>query len=280
MSVLPVARTAPGLIDAAVPERSGAAAALSRIDAADAELAVAGLCKSFDGQRPILNNVSLQVPAGQSLALVGANGAGKSTLLRCCLRLIEPDGGRIRLLGRDVRALRRRQLRRLRAEIGFVFQRHNLVAQLCVLSNVLHGAQSRHAGPRVWYQALAPRHLREEAMHCLELVGLADFAARRADRLSGGQSQRVAIARTLMQRPRLMFADEPVASLDPNAGEEVMELFADLIRRQRLTLVFTSHHIDHALRFGDRVVALRNGGIALDAPAGVLDAATLRQIYD
>jgi phosphonate transport system ATP-binding protein len=117
-------------------------------------------------------------------------------------------------------------------------------------------------------------------MHCLDQVGLADFAARRADRLSGGQSQRVAIARTLMQRPRLMFADEPVASLDPNAGEEVMELFSDLIRQQGLTLVFTSHHIDHALRFGDRVVALRNGTIALDAFVGTLDAQTLRGVYD
>jgi phosphonate transport system ATP-binding protein len=274
VTVLPVDQAIRGVT---FPELSGRVGALAETGA---DLEVAGLCKSFDGKRPILNNVSLQVPQGQSLALVGANGAGKSTLLRCCLRLIEPDGGTIKLLGRDVRNLRRRALRQLRAEIGFVFQRHNLVAQLSVLSNVLHGAQARHSGPQVWYQPLAPRRLREEAMHCLELVGLADFAAQRADRLSGGQSQRVAIASTLMQRPKLMLADEPVASLDPHAGEEVMELFADLIRRQRLTLVFTSHHIDHALRFGDRVVALRQGSIALDATAGVLDAATLRQIYD
>ena len=274
MSVLPVGHT---VRSATLPERSGRVGALAE---AGFDLAIGGLCKTFDGRRPVLNNVSLEVPQGQALALVGSNGAGKSTLLRCCLRLIEPDAGRIRLLGRDVRDLNRRALRRLRAEVGFVFQRHNLVAQLSVLSNVLHGAQARHGGPMVWYHPLAPRPLREEAMHCLELVGLADFAAQRADRLSGGQSQRVAIARTLMQRPRLMFADEPVASLDPHAGEEVMELFAELIRRQRLTLVFTSHHIDHALRFGDRVVALRNGGIALDASADALDAATLRQIYE
>lgn len=281
MSVLPVAHFAAAEVaSAAVPGLSGTAAGPLAGIAAEAELDVVGLCKSFDGRRPILNNVSLRVPHGQAVALVGANGAGKSTLLRCCLRLIEPDGGRVGVLGREVCGLPRSALRRLRAEVGFVFQRHNLVAQLSVLSNVLHGAQARYAGPRVWYQALAPRALREEAMHCLEQVGLADFAARRADRLSGGQSQRVAIARTLMQRPRLMFADEPVASLDPNAGEEVMELFADLIRRQGLTLVFTSHHIDHALRFADRVVALCNGAIALDATAGVLDAQTLRQIYD
>jgi phosphonate transport system ATP-binding protein len=273
---MPVARVALDLSPAAVPVRSGAAVAAER----SMDLEIGGLCKSFDRTRPILRDVSLRVPQGQSLALVGANGTGKSTLLRCCLRLIEPDTGSIRLLGRDVRGLRRGALRRLRAEVGFVFQRHNLVSQLSVLSNVIHGAQARHAGPQVWYQALAPRALREEAMQCLEQVGLADFAARRADRLSGGQSQRVAIARTLMQRPRLMFADEPVASLDPKTGEEVMELFADLIRRQGLSLVFTSHHIDHALRFGDRVVALRQGSVVLDRAADALDAPTLRQIYD
>jgi phosphonate transport system ATP-binding protein len=272
---MPVASLALDLSPAAVPVRSGAATAEKRVD-----LEIDGLCKSFDRTRPILRDVSLRVPQGQSLALVGANGTGKSTLLRCCLRLIEPDTGSIRLLGHDVRSLRRGALRRLRAEVGFVFQRHNLVAQLSVLSNVIHGAQARHAGPRVWYQALAPRALREEAMQCLEQVGLADFAVRRADRLSGGQSQRVAIARTLMQRPRLMFADEPVASLDPKTGEEVMELFADLIRRQGLSLIFTSHHIDHALRFGDRVVALRQGAVVLDRAAEALDAPTLRQIYD
>jgi phosphonate transport system ATP-binding protein len=272
MSVLPLGHAARG---ATLPERAGEIA----LAESGADLAISGLSKSFDGGRPVLSNVSLQVPRGQALALVGSNGAGKSTLLRCCLRLIEPDSGRIRLLGREVRALDRRPLRSLRAAVGFVFQRHNLVAQLSVLSNVLHGAQARHGGPMVWYHPLAPRPLREEAMHCLELVGLADFAAQRADRLSGGQSQRVAIARTLMQRPRLMFADEPVASLDPQAGEEVMELFAGLIRRQRLTLVFTSHHIDHALRFGDRVVALSSGGISLDQPADALDAAALRRIY-
>jgi phosphonate transport system ATP-binding protein len=277
---MPAARIADLAIDRSVPARSETEALQAAVGASGTDLDITGLTKSFDGHRPILNNVSLRVPQGRSVALIGANGAGKSTLLRCCLRLIEPDQGTINLLGRDVRQLRRRQLRDLRAEVGFVFQRHNLVAQLSVLTNVLHGAQACHRGPQVWYQSLAPHRLREEAMHCLELVGLADFAVRRADRLSGGQSQRVAIARTLMQRPRLMFADEPVASLDPSAGEEVMGLFADLIRRQRLTLVFTSHHIDHALRYGDRVVALRQGSIALDAPVGTLDAQSLRQIYD
>ncbi|TDQ84132.1 phosphonate transport system ATP-binding protein [Dongia mobilis] len=249
-------------------------------DAALVELDVTGLCKAYHGGPAVLDGVSLQVPRGQSVALIGSNGAGKSTLLRCCLRLIEPSGGEVTLLGEKVRALDKARLRRLRAEIGFVFQRHNLVGQLSVLSNVIHGAQSRQAGPGAWFHFLASRAAREEAMHCLERVGLAEFALRRADQLSGGQSQRVAIARTLMQRPRMMFADEPVASLDPNAGEEVMNLFAELIREKGLTLVFTSHHINHALRYADRVVALRNGRIELDVATAGVDAAALRGIYD
>jgi phosphonate transport system ATP-binding protein len=117
-------------------------------------------------------------------------------------------------------------------------------------------------------------------MSCLERVGLAEFAIRRADQLSGGQSQRVAIARALMQRPHVMFADEPVASLDPAAGEEVMGCFLDLIRRDRLTLVFTTHNLRHALDYGDRVVGLRAGRATLDAPAAELDLPSLRAFYE
>lgn len=259
-------------MDAEPAPRAGTAAA-------GTDLAVAGVAKRF-ATTQVLEGVDFTVPAGQAVALIGANGAGKSTLLRCCLRLIEPDAGTIRLLGRDVRALDAAGLRALRAEIGFVFQKHNLVGRLSALTNVLHGAIGRAPFARAWFQSLAPQDLRAEAMQCLERVGLADIAARRADRLSGGQSQRVAIARALMQRPRLMFADEPVASLDPAAGEEVMALFLDLIRRQGLTLLFTSHDLAHAIAFADRVIALRAGRIVLDAPAATLEVAQLRALYD
>jgi phosphonate transport system ATP-binding protein len=216
---------------------------------------------------------------GQSVALIGANGTGKSTLLRCCLRLIEPDAGNIRLFDTELNGLGGWALRRARARVGFVFQRHNLVPRLSALSNVLHGAQARRSGPRVWLQSLAPRALREQALHCLEQVGLADLARQRADSLSGGQSQRVAIARVLMQEPELVLADEPVASLDPGAGEEVMRLFIDLMRRRRTTLLFTSHNLEHTLIYSDRIVALRGGKVALDEPARACDLAGLRQLY-
>lgn len=248
--------------------------------AADAfhDVRIAGLAKSFDA-RPVLRGVDLAVPRGQAVALLGSNGAGKSTLLRCCLRLIEPDAGAVDLLGEPVRGLGRGPLRRLRARVGFVFQRHNLVGRLSALSNVLHGAQARHAGPRYWLQSLAPASARADAMCCLERVGLGGLAGQRADRLSGGQSQRVAIARALMQCPAMVMADEPVASLDPAAGEEVMDLFVQLIREEGVTLVYTSHNLEHALAYADRVVALKDGRIVVDAPAAALAPRDLAFVY-
>jgi phosphonate transport system ATP-binding protein len=246
---------------------------------APVELAARGLRVGFGAAAPVLNDVSLSIRHGESVALIGANGAGKSTLLRACLRLIEPQHGSVRLFDEEIMDLEHARLRALRAHIGFVFQRHNLVPRLSALTNVLHGALAAHGGPRCWSHALAPRALRERALHCLDLVGLAGFAARRADRLSGGQSQRVAIARALMAKPRLVIADEPVASLDPKAGEEVMDLFVRLMGEQRTTLVFSSHHLDHALRYAARVVGLRQGRVTLDEPSRTLNARTLRELY-
>ena len=243
------------------------------------DMVVRGLVKSFDGRTPVLRDISFEVPQGQSVALIGANGCGKSTLLRCCLRLIVPDAGEVRLLGRDMTRLGSRGLRQTRAQVGFVFQRHNLVPRLSVLSNVLHGAQSRNWGPHVWYQSFAPRQFREQALDCLARVGLAELASRRVDELSGGQSQRVAIARALMQRPRIIFADEPVASLDPAAGEEVMALFTDLLRDEGLTLLFVSHNLDHAVSYADRLLGLRRGRLALDQPARNAHIGSLRELY-
>jgi phosphonate transport system ATP-binding protein len=231
--------------------------------AAGREILAEGVTKRFGG-RAVLDGASLAVARGETVALIGANGAGKSTLLRCLLRLVEPDAGRIEVLGREVGAERPRALRRLRSRVGFVFQKHNLVPRLSALSNVVHGAIARGAGPRAWSQVTAPAALREEAMARLAEVGLVHVAAQRADSLSGGQSQRVAVARALMQRPALLLADEPVASLDPAGGREVMALFADLARSRGLTLLFTSHHLGLAVEHADRVVGLREGRIVLD----------------
>ncbi|MCV6595275.1 MAG: ATP-binding cassette domain-containing protein, partial [Silicimonas sp.] len=202
------------------------------------------------------------------------------TLLRCVMGLIPATSGKVTVLGQDMASATGAETRAVRARMGLVSQKHNLVPRLSVLSNVVQGLLGQQPGIRHWSHKLAPAASRDAAMAALELVGLADFALRRADRLSGGQSQRVAIARAIVGRPEVLIADEPCASLDPAAGEEVMELFFDLARAQNVTVVFISHHIDHALKYGDRVLGLAGGKLRLDATAASLSPSDLRGLYD
>lgn len=171
-------------------------------------VAVAGLVLRFGTGPRIVNGLDLVVEAGSRTALIGANGAGKSTLVRSLIRLVEPAAGEVTVLGTRVTGLDRRALKALRSRVGFVFQRHNLVPRLSALSNVVHGAQSRIGGLRTWHQAFASATVRAEALECLARVGLADRALARVDRLSRGQSQRVAIVPMLMQRPQIVIAVE------------------------------------------------------------------------
>jgi phosphonate transport system ATP-binding protein len=226
---------------------------------ANNSLQVEGLSKSFQGSiEPVFEHVSFNVPSGQSVALIGANGAGKSTLLRCCVRLIEPDSGHITLDGISLSGSSNKELRKARRHCGFVFQKHCLVPRLSVLSNVLHGNLAHHHGPRNWFQSLASKVDRERAMDCLD---------------------EVAIARALMQSPRILFADEPTASLDPQSGEDVMELFSRLGRVHGLTLFFVSHHIQHALSYADRILGLSEQQLLLDTLSHRETAASLRDFY-
>jgi phosphonate transport system ATP-binding protein len=242
-------------------------------------LRVSGLVKAY-GDNAVLRGVDFEALAGVATALIGANGSGKSTTLKCLIRLVEPDAGRIEVFDRDVMTLGTRDLRQFRSQVGMVWQKHNLVPRVSALSNVLHGAQGRVHGPGAWFQATAPAALRDEAMTCLARVGLAEKALQRVDSLSGGQQQRVAIARTLMQRARLILADEPDASLDPQSGEEVMRLLADLARKDSLTVVFISHRMEHTLAFSDRILGLQQGRLVMDTAASATDAAELRRFFE
>lgn len=275
-SVTDLASPSPALDGIPIP--TGAQRAPVTRAASGHEVAVSGLTKRF-GDNLIFSDVSFQLARGEAAALVGANGTGKSTLLRCVLGLIPATNGRIMLFDEDLSAAKRTSLRRLRAKTGLVSQKHNLVPRVSVLSNVVHGLLGAYTGPRFWTQAFTPADARERAMQALDKVGLSHLAMRRADRLSGGQSQRVAIARALVCEPSLLIADEPCASLDPAAGEEVMALFFQLVREDGVTVIFTSHHIDHALAYGDRVLGLAGGRLKLDAPAGSLATRDLRDLY-
>ncbi|MGH8932713.1 MAG: phosphonate ABC transporter ATP-binding protein [Egibacteraceae bacterium] len=231
-----------------------------------------------DGFRA-LDGVDLTIEPGEITALVGANGAGKSTLLRGIVRLREPTAGQVLVGEVDVTAASAQQLRRLRCRVGMVFQRFNLVPRLTVFHSVLHGALGR-AGARGCWPATAARGERAEAMTCLERVGLAELARRRVQDLSGGQQQRVAIARMLMQRPEVVLADEPTASLDPSAGEAVMALLQGIGRERGITVVIALHQLDYARRFTDRVIGMRAGGIVLDLLSSEWRQEVVNRLYE
>lgn len=256
----------------ATPMRSNALAS------AAPAVVVRGLVKAYGGAR-ILDGIDLAIEPGTAVALIGANGAGKSTLLRCLIRLVEPTAGDITVLGQSVTGAGRGNLTRIRSRVGVVFQRHNLVPRLSALSNVVHGVQARARGFRTWSQAFALKAVRDEAMVCLDRVGLADKARQRADSLSGGQSQRVAIARMLMQRPEVVLADEPDASLDPQSGDEVMNLLYRLTRDKGLPLLVISHRLEHTIAYSDRIVGLAGGHISLDIASSDADPAALRSFF-
>ena len=214
------------------------------------------LFKSYGANDAILRGINLDIYEGEKVALIGANGAGKSTLLKSLVGLHSVSGGSVRTLGETFSNLPSSlQKKTICRQIGFVFQRHGLVKRLSALSNVLHGKLGLESGWRALCQTVAPALWREQAFRALEAVKLSDKASMRADQLSGGQSQRVAIARALIRKPRLFIADEPAASLDPAAGHQVMEQFVQLADDHGITLVFTSHDMDHAIQYADRVIA-------------------------
>ena len=221
------------------------------------------LNKSYKDTK-VLNDISFSIEKGSITSIIGSNGSGKSTLLRCLLRLIEPDNGQIYLFEKDITKIKKKKLRKIRAQVGFVFQKHNLVPKLSVLSNVIHGNLSTKKGPRFWFESISPKECRKEAMQCLKAVGIEKLAKKKSTEISGGQSQRVAIARALMQKPELILADEPVASLDPKNGEKIMELFYKLAKEKEITLIFVSHNVEHALKYSDRIIGLNAGKIFID----------------
>ncbi|TQM14063.1 phosphonate ABC transporter ATP-binding protein [Pseudonocardia kunmingensis] len=243
-----------------------------------AKIVTTGLALRYRNGHEALRGVDLVVGPGELVALVGSNGAGKSSLLRCLVRLQEPTGGSVVVNGVNVRKAGARQLRRLRQDVGVVSQRFNLVERIGAFHNVVHGAIGRE-GSRCLVPALCTTALRAEAMECLDRVGLADLARRRVDTLSGGQRQRVAIARALMQKPWLVLADEPVASLDPSAGRDVMELLRSIAVERELTVVAALHQVDFALTYTQRIVGMQAGKVVLDRPTPGCTVEQLSAVY-
>jgi phosphonate transport system ATP-binding protein len=240
------------------------------------------LSKTFTNGRKALDDIDLRVAPGEMVALIGASGSGKSTLLRhiAGFTVSDPQPSQISILGRPIQQNGRlvREVRRIRRDIGFVFQQFNLVNRLTVQTNVLIGALSRLP---LWRRVIGrfPRDERELSLAALGEVGIAEHAHERAANLSGGQQQRAALARALVQRARIVLADEPIASLDPESSRRVMDMLRTLNREHGLTVLVSLHQVDIAMQYCPRTVALRRGKIVYDGPSAALTPALLQQLY-
>lgn len=241
-------------------------------------LQISDLSLRYPNGKLALSGVGLSVEAGELVVVLGSNGSGKSTLLRCITRMLTPQSGSIRIDGEDFVKLTGEKLRRARTALAMICQSANLVRRRSVIANVASGALGRHPD---WLTALGrvpPTELLP-ARHCLGQVGLADLCWQRAGTLSGGQAQRVAIARGLAQRPRVLLADEPVASLDPEAAEEIMKLLRRLASEEGLAVLCVLHQPELAARYADRVVGMRDGRVAFDLPAEEIPGEFVRTLY-
>jgi len=225
-----------------------------------------------------LDDVSFVVDPGEFVALLGPSGAGKSTLFRCVTRLVAPDAGVVRVLGRDMSALGGQELRLARRDVGLIFQQFNLIGRLSAMDNVLAGRMGHASTLRVMLRQFT-RVDRQLALAALDRVGLLERAGQRADSLSGGQQQRVAIARVLAQQARLLLADEPVSSLDPQSAENVLGILRNIARETGIAVVCALHQVDLARRYADRVVALRGGRKLLDVSVNAFDQNAFRELY-
>ncbi|MFN3856925.1 MAG: phosphonate ABC transporter ATP-binding protein [Caulobacter sp.] len=247
----------------------------------DAVLSIKGVSKTF-GKRRALDGVSLDVGKGEMVALIGPSGSGKSTLLRSIdgLQTIDGPEGTITAFGTTTQAKGKvgEKVREARIRIGFIAQQFNLVGRLSLFSNVALGSLGRIDFWRGLFGRW-PAETKQAAMQALHRVGVAEYAAQRANTLSGGQQQRGAIARALVQKAKIILADEPVASLDPVSARKVMEILRDLNRTDGLTVIVTLHQVDYALRYCDRVVALKAGQMVYDGPPANLDKTRLIEIY-
>ena len=234
--------------------------------------------KVYGGVTKALEDASFTVEEGEFVSIIGPSGAGKSTLLRCINRLVDASQGSIIFDGQDVTKLNKKELRAVRTRTGMIFQHYNLVDRLSVIENVLHGrlGQKSTLGGMFGQYTEAEK---TQAFGILNELGLADQAYKRCDELSGGQKQRVGIARAIMQQPRLILCDEPIASLDPKASKVIMDHLRMINQRKNITCIVNLHQVEVALKYSGRIIGVTGGRIVYDGPAETLGNDVIHEIY-
>ncbi|MBI2123482.1 MAG: phosphonate ABC transporter ATP-binding protein [Armatimonadetes bacterium] len=243
-----------------------------------ASVRVEQLVKVFPDGTRALDDISFEVHPGDFLVIIGLSGSGKSTLMRCINRLIQPTSGKIYIDDVDITTLSLEEIRQLRRRIGMVFQQFNLVKRSSVLTNVLSGRLG-YVQPSWALMNYFPREEVTRALANLQRVGIPEKARTRADQLSGGQQQRVGIARALMQEPKLILADEPVASLDPATSHSVLKYIEELNKKDGITVLCSLHFLSLARRYGTRIIALKSGRVVFTGYPPDIDEHRFKEIY-
>jgi phosphonate transport system ATP-binding protein len=241
-------------------------------------LKVEHLTKVYPGGTVALKDLSFEVQDGEFLVIIGLSGSGKSTLLRCINRLIDPTEGKITMDGIDITAAKGAELRHIRRHIGMIFQHFNLVKRSNVITNVMNGRLG-YLNPWTSTLGIFPSNEKDRARQALARLGLDDKLDSRADALSGGQQQRVGIARTLMQEPKLILADEPVASLDPVLAHSIMQYLEQLNKDDKVTVICSLHYLDLIQRYATRVIGLKDGVKVFEGLPSAIDRIKFKEIY-
>ena len=241
-------------------------------------LSLRHVSKVYDNRVQALNDVSFDVHQGELISIIGPSGAGKSTLLRCINRMIEASEGQILFLGQDVTAADKKQLKEVRKNIGMIFQNYNLVYRLSVIENVMHGRLGNYSA----FQSTLGLYRKEdveEAQRLLQMLGLQDRLYEKCSKRSGGQKQRVGIARALLQHPKMILCDEPIASLDPQSSKVIMEYLRDIATSMNIPCLVNLHQVDVALHYSDRIIGMHQGEVVFYGSPHDLDDAVIEKIY-
>ena len=233
----------------------------------------------YDKKILALENINLDIGEGEFIGIIGSSGSGKSTLIKCINLLVRPSQGEIYLDKLDIMKLDSRGLRNIRREIGFIFQDYNLIDRSTVIDNVLIGRLAYKSSLESLFRIFSKDDY-ERASKALSYVGLSEKIYERADQLSGGQKQRVAIAKTLCQRPKIILADEPVASLDMSSAQMIMDYFKTANQKKKITILINLHDVELAKKYCSRIIALKKGNVVFDGKAGDLTDDILKRIYD
>ena len=241
-------------------------------------LRIQDLVVRYGRNEPVISGVSIELGPKEIVGLIGASGAGKSTLLRAVQRLVEPESGQIFLNGVELTSLPPRELRGARRRLGMIFQEHALIGRLSVMENVLTGTLGRTGFWRSVRRRFDPEDV-QEAFGLLGRVGLTGFEDSRCDELSGGEKQRVGIARALIQHPDVLLVDEPTASLDPATSVRIMSLITEICSERGLAAIINLHDVPLARRFCPRIIGLLDGEVVFDGTASALDDAILKRVY-